>query len=191
MTIDGLKAEASGRATAQTSGLPWADRLESDTPARFVERQYARVFAWFVWSGASRELAADLTQDAFAGFWASSHKTRVRDPEAWLLRIARNVWRRACRDAARRRRHEPRGARPELVLPTDAGADAREALVRAALREVAEPYREALLLRYWFDLTTQQIAIAQQAPTTLVRWRLHRGAALLRTALHARGVLNR
>jgi RNA polymerase sigma-70 factor (ECF subfamily) len=151
----------------------------------FVDAEYEGVFAWLTWLCGSRDTGADLTQDTFAAFWASLQHKDIREPRVWLYRIARNRWRKWCRDS---RRHEPGDGTEALassLLAPDDSAE-RSEFVRAAtdaLAALPRPDREAIALRYWGDLDHRRIGQVLGIPTSLARWRVHRARARLREAM--------
>lgn len=161
--------------------------------AAFVDAYYQRVFAWFFWLIGRREAAGDLTQETFTAFWGSLRRTRVREPGVWLFRIARNQWRKHCRDGKRERAAKVESSRRpgadnaiELVAranpgPAQTASDAERvgALLRLLDRLPAR-CREAVVLRYWSDLSYGEIAAIQRVPGPLARWRVHHGRKLLR-----------
>lgn len=108
---------------------------------------------------------------------------------AWLHAVVRNLARTQNRAEFRRTKHEAgRGASgaSNEGLPTP-----QEALVKAewhrrlieAVMELDEPYRTTVLLRYFEDLDSKQIATMQNVPSATVRTRLRRGLAKVRVAL--------
>ena len=106
---------------------------------------------------------------------------------AWLGRVARNLAFRSRREAARRDRRERAAARDERVPSADEILE-RENLRRRvveALLAVEEPYRSALLLRYYEDVPPREIAKRTGAPVETVRTRLKRGLERLRLRLDA------
>ncbi|MHC5004179.1 MAG: RNA polymerase sigma factor [Planctomycetota bacterium] len=152
----------------------------------FVDEHYERLYAWLWWLSGSPETAADLVQETFAGFWVSLDRIDVRRPRVWLYRIARNRWRKWCRDSARRRSV---AADPDALLdsePDPAESTDRAELARAAVAAVAALpplYREAMTLRYWADLPYDEIGRVVGIPASLARWRVHRGRHLVRDAV--------
>ncbi len=99
----------------------------------------------------------------------------------WLFQIAINL----CRDRYRRRREE-------LGLPVDepastAALDRTEAAVDAAslLAILPQDQREVMILRYYHDLSEQQIADIVGCPRGTVKSRLHHALARLNAAWEA------
>jgi RNA polymerase sigma factor (sigma-70 family) len=105
----------------------------------------------------------------------------------WLARVATNFKHRFLQIDSRRTRREKLAAPPERTLSTDElveRAEIRQRVVEAVLR-LDDPYRSVLLLRYYEDLSPQEIARNQGVPVETVRTRLKRGLARLQHALDA------
>src|SRR5947199_5824680 len=67
----------------------------------FVDAHYRGVYRFFTWLTGNPEAAEDLTQETFTAFWeslADGRRTVAPDLKAWLYGIARNRWRKRCRD---------------------------------------------------------------------------------------------
>jgi RNA polymerase sigma-70 factor (ECF subfamily) len=119
--------------------------------------------------------AQDATHDAFLAAWRAW--PALRDPErfdAWFGRILVNT----CRNALRRSRRTvvvdvsaELATRPGRDDLETAAAD-RESLNRAFTRLSAD-HRIAIVLRYYEDLTVQQIADRTGVGTGTVKSRLH------------------
>ena len=128
--------------------------------------------------------AEDATHDAFVRAWREHH--RLRDPEkfdAWFGRILVNV----CRDRLRRaghRRHDDLDRAAAVAAPDDAHqlVSDRDRLERA-FRGLNGDQRAAVVLRFYSDLTVEQVARTVGAPVGTVRSRLHYGLKQLRRAL--------
>jgi len=133
--------------------------------------------------------AEDATHDAALAAWRRFGDLRERDHfEAWFGRILHNV----CRDRLRARRRAPFSL--DLEPPTPAAAarfaapDQAEAIVRrdalgSALRTLTPEHREVVILRFYFDLTIDQIAARTGAGAGTVKSRLHYALSYLRSAL--------
>jgi RNA polymerase sigma-70 factor (ECF subfamily) len=127
--------------------------------------------------------AEDATHDAFVQ--AFQHRRSLRDLnrfEAWFGRIVVNV----CRDRLRYRRRravvdlspEIRDDRADVAEPVTE----RVALESAFLR-LSPDHRIAIVLRYYLDLTVDQIADRVGVPSGTVKSRLHHAVSELRTEL--------
>lgn len=103
----------------------------------------------------------------------------VRDPRAFLLRMAhRQFIDLTRRRAARERCHESFAAETSCIFePTgDPDADARSAELEEMLATLPEAQRAVVLLRIWEDMTFEEIARALDIP-------LHTAASRFRYAL--------
>jgi len=174
-------AIATGRhePAGEETSLPTRLEHESDRNA-FVDEHYERLYRWLWWLTGSAETAADLTQDSFAAFFSSLEERRVQRPPVWLFRIARNRWRKWCRDR-RPSAGNPDEALADLVDPADDAVRTETARrVIAAVADLPRSYREAVTLRYWGGLSHGEIASVLGITAPLARWRLFHGKRLLR-----------
>lgn len=128
--------------------------------------------------------AADAAQEALV-------VALERPPEAdiplrrWLAGVLRNVVRQGRRRDGRRRVREVSRELPDDPEGTDELAvrlELHQRLIRC-VRELEEPYRSTLALRYLEDLTPAEIARRQGVPTKTVYTRLERALAQLRARL--------
>jgi RNA polymerase sigma-70 factor (ECF subfamily) len=138
--------------------------------------------------------AADVAQDAFVLAYRNLSNFRGQSAfYSWLFRIAYN----AAVNFRRRNRHGTQSLdlqRSELGeepadnrLNTDPGAglelDERSRQVHAALNEIAEDYRNALVLKEIEGLPYEEIAEVMGCPVGTVRSRIHRARHELRDKL--------
>jgi RNA polymerase sigma-70 factor (ECF subfamily) len=130
--------------------------------------------------------AEDLVQEACLVAWRKHGA--LRDPErleAWFDRIVVNL----CRDRLRRRR---RGRQAEQAVwvdpspPSSSGVDTRDDLdLDAAIDALDVDHRIVVLLRYWRDLTVDDIAARLDIPAGTVKSRLHNALKQIRIRLEA------
>lgn len=139
-------------------------------------------------------LAEDLVQETFIRAWRAARTATepVRDPQAWLLRIARNL----AVDALRRQAVRPQpvereestpifelvvdhAPEPEAALTTSA----RRVAVRRALGALPREQRQAIELAFFEGLSHQAIAAHQGLPLGTVKTRVRLGLRKLATAL--------
>lgn len=131
--------------------------------------------------------ADDLAQET----WLAALRTQVRGetPRAWLATVLR-------RGAGRMRRTDARRVRRETVAverrgvaesPADtlARAEAHEDVVRAVMA-LEDPYKTAVLLRFFDDLPPREIARRMGAPVESVRSYVRTGLERMRTQLEGR-----
>lgn len=137
---------------------------------------------------ADENRADDLVQDTCVVALRSGAARRGR-LSSWLAGIMRNVARMSARTDARRRAREERSRRPPAVPdPAEVAAHLEiQARLLAALREIPEPYRSAVVARWQEGLTSGEIARAKGLPASTVRNHLSRGLALLRERLDQDG----
>lgn len=136
---------------------------------RLVGQLYAMV--------GDREEAQDCVQEAFVRAWSHRRSLRNADhPEAWVrttaYRLAVSRWRRTVR--SRRSPDRALSGRPH-TQPAD---ETHVALV-AALRELPEAQRRALVLHHIADLPVHEVAREVGSPEGTVKARLSRGRAAL------------
>ena len=130
-----------------------------------------------------RSEAEDATHDAALRAWRRFDE--LRDPtrfDAWFGRILVN----ACRDRLRARRRtvrliEPEAAGGAAADPTDASA--RRQVLAEAIRTLSVDHREVVVLRFYADLTVDQIAERTGVGAGTVKSRLHYALRHLREAL--------
>jgi RNA polymerase sigma-70 factor (sigma-E family) len=129
-------------------------------------------------------LAEDLTQTTFTKLYRSWHRIQRHDV---LDQYARRVLLRAYLDERRRPwRREfstvPDSAQLDTVASDDRGSDER-LLLRSALSRLTDRHRAVLILRFWLDLSVEQVADHHGCSTGTVKSQTSRGLASLREAL--------
>jgi RNA polymerase sigma-70 factor (ECF subfamily) len=127
--------------------------------------------------------ADDATQDAFARAWQS--RRSLRDParfDAWFGRILVNVCRQRLRNRARKQ-VRPLTEAGEPAIPDASGpASARDAISRAVVGLDVD-HRIVIVLRYWADLSVDEIAMRVGVPAGTVKSRLHYALRSMRCGL--------
>jgi RNA polymerase sigma factor (sigma-70 family) len=129
----------------------------------------------------------DLVQDA----WAAAVVQRPdgdRPLRGWLATVVRRLAARHRRTAVRRSAREAGALPPEQLPSTEATVAVLELQrrVSAAVAAMAEPYRTAILLRFYHGLSNAQIAAREQVRDDAVRKRVERGLEHLRAQLRER-----
>jgi len=122
--------------------------------------------------------AEDAAQESFVTAFRSLGGYRGEGSlQAWLLRIAtRNAWRRG-------RRRPPSDISVALDRPSGRADDPlhatllgeRRAEVRSAVAALDEPYREVVALRYFGELSLDEVAAATGRPLNTIKTQLRRG----------------
>ena len=130
--------------------------------------------------------AEDAVNEAILRAWSSFGG--LRDPKKfrqWLARIVVNT----CRNVLERRKIvpiEPIGDRdPQAADPFESG-HTRDA-IELALGRLSPDQRIAIALRYWNDLSVDEIARLTGVPSGTVKWRLHTACRRLRNELAGLG----
>ncbi|MBI3522101.1 MAG: sigma-70 family RNA polymerase sigma factor [Chloroflexi bacterium] len=137
-----------------------------------------------------RDAAGDVASAVLLKAYRAFHRyDQSRPVRPWLLRITANEALSAARRIARER---SRSAAPEEALAVaDAGAGPERALVereerervRAAVVSLPELYRLPVVLRYFNDLSLEEIGDVTGRSVSTIGVQLLRGRALLRSAL--------
>jgi RNA polymerase sigma-70 factor (ECF subfamily) len=155
-------------------------------PAAFgplVDRYQRLLFTVAIRIVGDYDEASDATQNAFVKAYRKLDTfDRKRKFFSWIYRILLNECLNARRD---RRVHEP--LTPEAARVASAAdefeAAERRARVQTAILTLAPAYREVVVLKYFSDLSYEDIADATGVPVKTVKSRLHtarqRLAALL------------
>jgi RNA polymerase sigma-70 factor (ECF subfamily) len=160
--------------------------------ARLVDRPALdRAYRYATLVLGSRSDAEDATHDAALTAWRRFGDLRDRDRfDAWFGRILVN----SCRDQLRARRRTPlsldvdpsiepgRGIRNPRVTADDSNAIAVRESLALALRSLSPDHREVVVLRFYLDLTVDEIAARTGARPGTVKSRLHHALRRLRMA---------
>jgi RNA polymerase sigma factor (sigma-70 family) len=129
-----------------------------------------------------RWVAEEIAQETLSRLWEQSSSARIDSPDAWTYRVAANLansWFRR-RSIERRARETMRGAMVEAYEP-DAG---EHLAVRAALLQLPRRQRQAIVLRYYADLSVEATAeVMRCAPGTVKAHTYKAMAELARTGL--------
>lgn len=137
--------------------------------------------------------AEDVAQEAFVAAYRALASYRGDGPlGAWVTRIALRLALRQVRQQARTilpNVLEPAWvgpAAPERFDPARLALDAERARsVRAAVAALPDHYREVVSLRFFGELSLQEIAAMTGRPLGTVKTHLHRGLARLRDQVGA------
>lgn len=120
----------------------------------------------------------EVVQDAFVRLHSRfGGLQRVDNAPAYLRSAVLNGARSQLRRQAVRDRHAERATAREVSPSAEAGALSRgeHDRVLAALRHLPDRQREALVLRYYLDLSEAEMAAAMGISTGSVKTHLHRG----------------
>jgi RNA polymerase sigma-70 factor (ECF subfamily) len=133
-------------------------------------------------------LAEDLTAETFVRAICGRSELRVGTVKAYLLAIARNLYRDFL---ARQRRLVPIDEMPEQIdrapSPDQTAAGRQDfAIVMQAMQRLPEVQREALLLAANQDLRYEQIAAILGCSVAAVKVRIHRARLALKSQLNTK-----
>ena len=154
------------------------------------EAQYDKLYRYCYFKLGHRQLAEDVTQEAFLAAWRALPEFRGDCRfSTWLYRLVSN----AAIDCLRReKKHRDTGDVDDLELP-DGGpspqeqaerSDTRDA-VRRALDRLSPEHRQVLLLRFMQELDYGEIARALNVSEGTVKSRINRAKSKLREVLAA------
>jgi RNA polymerase sigma-70 factor (ECF subfamily) len=159
-----------------------------------VEACYARILRAALVMTGSRWEAEDLAQETFLQAMRSWRRFAGQSrADTWLYSILLNLDRKRLRSARRRRRRWLRWfwrERPSGAGDSPDGEVLREewrATLWAAVAELSEPQRHAIVLRYSEGLAYDGIAEVLRCPIGTVKSRLHHGLAALQKKLAGYG----
>ncbi len=163
------------------------DRVRIDSAALLAEAGWLRSLAWHLVQ--DPEGADDLVQDTWRRALERPAVTRAAmvDPKGarfWLARVMRNLAKNRRRDSDVRAWHEKQASRSEAW--TEDRSEDRVRLQRRladAVLELPEPNRSAIVLRYFDELSTQEVAERLGVSHDAARQRISRGLAGLRSKL--------
>jgi RNA polymerase sigma factor (sigma-70 family) len=143
-------------------------------------REHYRFLLRSAWAlTGSRAMAEDVVQDCFANAW--KHREQLRDAtlaRAWLFQIMRRA---AFRQATPGIQSLDDDEQPEQAAP-DAGLDDKLDVVKALAR-LAPIHREVLVLFYFDDMPTAQMAEALEIAPGTVLSRLARARDALKLTM--------
>lgn len=156
----------------------------------FVRRYQGRVYGLALTILRDPATAEEVAQETFLKAWrhAAAFDARRGSVPTWLLSIARNV----AIDVVRSRRQEPLDPEALAALrgsPTQEGpgeervqVDDRERL-RAALAELPEEQRRALVLASFYGRSAREIGDMEGIPLGTAKTRIRAGMIKMRAAL--------
>jgi len=151
--------------------------------------QSRELWALFYAYCGNAERAQDAVHEAFLRL-QQQNTEEIRDPRAWLLQVGRN-W---LRDQARRKGNsviktdllDVYASTREEPVSNLLGHERREQ-IRAALQTLKEEDREALILRYALDWSSQKIGETLGSSAAAVDMRLSRARQRLAQELEQQG----
>jgi RNA polymerase sigma factor (sigma-70 family) len=159
--------------------------------AELVRRHIDLVYSAAVRMVRDTHLAEDVTQGAFVALARSAGQLTGRPMlSGWLHRTAQNIASKAVRTEVRRRAHEQEAVAMNELLATEADAQWEQITLHldAALGELSEPDRDAVLLRYFERKSAGEMAQTLGISDDAAQKRVSRAVERLREFLGKRGV---
>lgn len=158
-------------------------RVDEVALQEFLHTAYPRLVAAVALASGSRPAAEDAVQEALLRAWERSEAgEEIRSLNAWVTAVALNLARSGLRRLRSERRARARLRGASWVEDLAARADSRID-VRRALAALTHRQREAVVLRYYLQLDTQEIATALRINEGTVKSTLFRARAALADAL--------
>jgi RNA polymerase sigma-70 factor (ECF subfamily) len=174
--VIGRKVGSEGRATMACATR---DEAFAALTRRHIDAAYR--LAWAILTDDVD--ADDATQDAFALAWRNRRSLRDQARfDAWFGRILVNVCRERLRQRARARTRPLAESDERSMADFSAQTSSRDAISRAMTRLDAD-HRIVVVLRYWADLTVDEIAERLDVPPGTVKSRLHYALRSMRPRL--------
>jgi RNA polymerase sigma-70 factor (ECF subfamily) len=175
----------------QVEEIGWVDQALRGDRTSFAQLMHR--YAGAVYNLAYRMLgntedAEDASQEIFLRAYTRLESfDRQRRFSTWLLSVGSNY----CIDRLRRRRFswltlddaafaQPSKERSPERIALD---HEQQAIVQQALQQLPENYRMVTVLRYWSDLSYEEIANVTGLPESTIKTRLHRARHMLAKAL--------
>ena len=156
--------------------------------SELVERHHSLLLGYlYRMVGSDRMLAEDLVQETFVRLLGQPHYQPTRPFKPWLYAIATNLVRDHFKSAVVR--HAAPAVAVETLLDSTinpealALAAAASSEVSAAIANLPEEYRTTLLMRFYADMSLQEIANALDVPLGTVKSRLSVSCRRLRQML--------
>lgn len=161
-------------------------RLEKQFFALY-ESQADALFRFVSFRMSDREMAKDITQEAFLKMWETLSSGRKIDNErAFLFRIASNLvidrYRKAKEYSLDDLAEQGFDAPDDLGIPIETKIDSEAAL--ALLEKLPEKYREAVWLRMVEEWSVKDIAALAHETENVISVRIHRGLKLWREQIN-------
>lgn len=158
--------------------------------ALLIERYYGPMLGYLYRQvGGNHALAEDIVQETFLRVLQQRSYQQGRPVKPWLYAIATNLVRDYFKSAAVN--HTVQSDAHSLLSVQDYASDPEEQalsteqgrMIAAALGQLAEEYRSALLLRFYNGMSLQEIAAVLNIPLGTVKSRLSVGTHKLRALL--------
>jgi RNA polymerase sigma factor (sigma-70 family) len=179
------------RLTDQQLLRDYSERRSETAFAELVRRHVDFVYSAALRMVRDRQLAEDVVQGVFVAFAQNARRLADRSVlSGWLHRTTQNLAANAVRSDVRRRVREQEAAAMNELLAHDSGPAWEQIAphLDAALGELSEPDRDALLLRYFERKTAGEMAQILDTSEDAAQKRVRRAVERLREFFAKRGV---
>jgi RNA polymerase sigma factor (sigma-70 family) len=145
-----------------------------------LDAVYSRLFPKLVGAVSlycgDRWVAEEIAQEALSRLWEHSSTREITSPDAWSYRVAFNL-----ANSWFRRRAIERRVRAERDVLVDGADDVSvdDIVVRAAIDRLPPRQREAIVLRYFADLSVEDTATVMRCAAGTVKAHTHKALAAL------------
>lgn len=153
-----------------------AQKGDRDAFGQIYTLFYRRIFRYCKFNTENDQTAADISQETFLKAWKSlpTFSTRGGSLQAYLFKIARNL----IIDLSRKKEPLPLTGYPEIeseVSLTESIENQYDArMVKLAIDQLNEKDRQIIILRYFEELTTAEVAKIVGMRVGALRVRIHR-----------------
>lgn len=166
---------------AELDLLLTAKRGDQEAFAQAVQPLENKLFQTALGIVGNLQDAQDVWQNTVLKAW--TNLPRLRQPQyfhTWLTRIMLNE----TKQLLRRRSHQPLlpGDLPDTSVEYE-GELEQSLLIHVCLQQIPALQREAIILRYWLDLSLDEMARVLQAPLGTTKTRLYQGQRALKTLI--------
>jgi RNA polymerase sigma-70 factor (ECF subfamily) len=156
-------------------------RIDDETINGFLHTYYPRLVAAIAMACGSRPAAEDAVQEALLRAWERSERgEQIERLDAWVATVALNLARSGLRRliAERKARSRLAGSATAAQAPSGDRVDVERALATLPRRQ-----REAVVLRYYLQMSTREVAEVLRTSEGTVKSSLFRARSALATAL--------
>ena len=157
---------------------------EQDGFARLVDMYGKRIYGYFYRRTGRPETSEDLLSELFVKLIGKIHSFKKGSFDGWLFRVASNVFYDYLRKQQRQKKAFDK--RVEKFVQDDAKQEVKKSdgeildKLQTQLDRLDEETRELIVLRYYSQLSFEEIAKLRGEPTGTVLSKVHRGIKKLR-----------
>jgi RNA polymerase sigma-70 factor, ECF subfamily len=154
---------------------------------RLYREHAADVHRFAVYLSGDPPLADDLVSEAFVRVWTARERVELTTVRGYLFAIVRNLFLQHLRHARRRAPLDERIADDRPDPEARAAGQSSLHAVLAALHDLPEVDRAAVLMRAKGELSYEEIAAALRISVAAAKVKVHRARLRLAEALETRG----